>query len=125
MCFSPHFYSITPACTSPTSKHPHSLTPNKINCVKLVAESFPPSLPPYHLETTHLGDLGPLSQVRWICLTVASRPGSRRLSRIPNYPSLTTATLGLDGLNYNIMRIYRTIPFFDLPLVILNAFHET
>lgn len=64
---------------------PCSAAPDKINRANLEAESFPPLLPPYHLETTHLGsvlDLGPLPQV--ICLIVASKPTSRPLPNSSN-----------------------------------------
>lgn len=91
---------------------PCSVPPDKINKAKLRAESFLPLLPPYHLETTRLGSvfvLGPLSQVIWICLTVANKPEVGH----SNDASPIAATVGLDGLNFNVIIIYRNMPCLD------------
>lgn len=75
--FFSYFDFITPALTPCQLQTPHSIAPDKINWAKLEAESFSPSLPSHHLETTHLGsvfDLRSFSQVIWICLIVANGP---------------------------------------------------
>lgn len=96
MCYSPHPDSVTPAATPSTFKLPALPHQTKLTA-KLEAESFPPLLLPYHSETTHLGsvfDLGPLPQA--LCVTAASKPTSR--------PLPVAATLGLNGLNFSIIK---------------------